>query len=405
MKIPHDKFCVLPWVSLEASPVGSVRPCCLADDEILDDKDEKCRLGHMPFEDIRDTQHMRHLREQFLKGEQPKTCRRCWAEEDAGRTSKRMHTLDRLKHMLDDSAWTVAAKPLMFLDLKLGNICNLKCRICGSWSSSVYAAEEIKFQTNKKNNFHYVMMKLGRWPRETPEFWQELEHNANKLQYLEFTGGEPFLIEEHFDLLRRLVAMGHAPNIEIHYNTNGTIYPSGAEDLWRHFRHVEIAFSVDDVGDRFEYQRSGAEWLSVNSNIKMFRDMRRRNKNITLQVCTTVSVYNILYLDEVAAWIDKQDFDFVYWNILHDAPQFNISNLPSSLKHIIVERLSRASFASRYRNEIDKILQFMKVDKDDHSRELVQSIQILDQRRNQDLSQIAPELANLLDYKPLYHDA
>ena len=120
MIIPQDKFCVLPWVSLEASPVGTVRPCCLADDEISDDKDEKCRLGHMPFEDIRDTQHMRRLREQFLDGEQPKTCRRCWAEEDAGRTSKRMHTLDRLKHMLDDSAWTTAAKPLMFLDLKLG---------------------------------------------------------------------------------------------------------------------------------------------------------------------------------------------------------------------------------------------------------------------------------------------
>ena len=36
MKLPNDKFCVLPWISLEASPIGTVRPCCLADEEIVD---------------------------------------------------------------------------------------------------------------------------------------------------------------------------------------------------------------------------------------------------------------------------------------------------------------------------------------------------------------------------------
>jgi organic radical activating enzyme len=398
MIIPHDKFCVLPWVSLEASPVGTVRPCCLADDEILDDKDEKCRLGHMPFEDIRDTQHMRHLREQFLNGEQPKTCRRCWAEEDAGRTSKRMHTLDRLKHMLDDSAWTTAAKPLMFLDLKLGNICNLKCRICGSWSSSVYAAEEIKFQTDKKNNFHYVMMKLGRWPRETPRFWQELKHNAGKLQYLEFTGGEPFLIEEHFDLLRRLVVTGHAANIEIHYNTNGTIFPVGAEEIWSHFKHVEIAFSIDDVGDRFEYQRTNAEWLPVNSNIQLFREMRERHSNISLQACCTINVFNVLYLDQVAAWIDTQDFDYVYWNMLHDAPHFCIATLPQHTKLAVENKLRTAEFSQKHQAEIDRVIDFMMQGTSQDVDVLHQSIRSVDVRRRQDIVSVAPEFAAAIDY-------
>ena len=143
MKIPHDKFCVLPWISLEASPIGTVRPCCLADDEILDDNGNKFELATADFADIQNSNHMRQLREGFLAGQKPQTCRKCWNEERSGRTSKRMHTLDRLKHTLKDDQWSTDAKPLMFLDLKLGNICNLKCRICGSWSSSQFASEEI----------------------------------------------------------------------------------------------------------------------------------------------------------------------------------------------------------------------------------------------------------------------
>ena len=145
MNIPHDQFCVLPWISLEASPIGTVRPCCLADNEIVDNDGNKFELAIADFSAIQNSNHMQGLRTEFLARQRPETCRKCWNEEDAGRTSKRMHTLDRLKHSLKDHDWTKDAKPLMFLDLKLGNICNLKCRICGSWSSSQFAAEEISF--------------------------------------------------------------------------------------------------------------------------------------------------------------------------------------------------------------------------------------------------------------------
>jgi hypothetical protein len=122
MNLPHNKFCVLPWVSLETSPVGTVRPCCLAEEEITDNAGEKFNLGTAEFGMIQNSQYMRNLRREFLDGKQPQTCRKCFREERAGRTSKRMHTLERLKHMLPTQDWTIDAKPLMFLDLKLGNI-------------------------------------------------------------------------------------------------------------------------------------------------------------------------------------------------------------------------------------------------------------------------------------------
>jgi len=398
MKIPHDKFCVLPWISLETSPIGTVRPCCLADHEITDDSGKKISLGQTSFNDIRDNSYMRNLRQQFLKAEKPETCRRCWAEENSGRVSKRMHTLDRLKHMINDDEWTEDSKPLMFLDLKLGNICNLKCRICGSWSSSTYAAEEIRYQQNKKDNFHYVMMKLGRWPREEQRFWQDLENNMSQIRYLEFTGGEPFMIQEHFDLLQKLADRDYAKEIEVHYNTNGTIFPAGAEEIWRHFKHVEIAFSIDDVGKRFEYQRSNAQWEEVNSNIEMFRQMRNRNNNISLQVCTTVNVFNIFYLADVAAWIDQQGFDYVYWNMLHDAPQFCIANLSGKAKDLAKAVLQNSQFSVKNRAEISRIIDFMQQGQSDLTDTLKASIKQLDQRREEDLWLVAPELAEAIEY-------
>ena len=398
MKVPHDKFCVLPWISLEASPIGTVRPCCLSRNEIVDEHGTKFGLGETSIQNIRQSQHMQELRKSFLQGQQTPDCERCWNEERAGRTSKRMHTLDRLKHIVDTEQWTDQPEPLMFLDLKLGNICNLKCRICGSWSSSTYAAEEIKYQQEKKNNFHYVMMKLGRWPREEQRFWQDLESNLESLRYLEFTGGEPFMIQEHFDLLAKLVDRGLAANIDIHYNTNGTMYPVGAEALWKNFRHVEIAFSIDDVSERFEYQRAGADWTAVNGHVELFRQMRARNKNITLQVCTTVNVFNVMYLEDVAAWIDQQDFDFVYWNMLHDAPQFCIANLPTKAKEITQARLRSGRFSVKHDAEIQRIIDFMNQGTSTDGSDLRRSVYEVDQRRGQDLNQVAPEFAFAIDY-------
>ena len=71
MKIPHDKFCVLPWVSLEASPIGTVRPCCLAKDEIQDEYGTKYQLKTSSFDQIRNSSHMRQLRNEFIEGKLP----------------------------------------------------------------------------------------------------------------------------------------------------------------------------------------------------------------------------------------------------------------------------------------------------------------------------------------------
>jgi MoaA/NifB/PqqE/SkfB family radical SAM enzyme len=296
--------------------------------------------------------------------------------------------------------WSLDAKPLMFLDLKLGNICNLKCRICGSWSSSTYAVEELAndHSGNPKKSFHYQMLKQGRWPRENPQFWMELDNISDQIRYLEFTGGEPFMIQEHFDLLQRLVDRGIAKNIEIHYNTNGSLYPANAETIWQHFKLVEIAFSIDDTGARFEYQRSGAKWAEVCSNINLFKNLRRRCNNIELQVCCTVNALNALYLEETYEWIRQQDFDYIYWNMLHDAPHWSIVNLPLNAKKTITQQLLASNVPDTVMQEFQNIVNFMNTGPRKDGSAIRFELSKLDQRRGERLAVVMPELARMLGY-------
>ena len=410
MKLPHDKFCILPWISLETSPIGTVRPCCLAKDEIIDDDNNKFQLRTASFDQIRNSSYMQKLRSEFIAGELPKTCERCWAVEDSGGTSKRQHTINRLRHIVNEEIWDEESKDLIFLDLKLGNICNLKCRICGPWSSSTYASEEIGtvMSLDKKQTYAYQMLREGRWPRESPGFWAELDAVADQIRYLEFTGGEPFMIAEHFDFLQTLVDRGLAGNIEIHYNTNGTIYPERGIELWPHFKTVEIAFSIDDIGARFEYQRSNAKWDEVLTNLYKFRKLRRQAKNIQLQLCCTISIWNVAYFDEIAAWASLFPWDFVYWNYLHDSPVWCIANVVEIVKDNISMHLRNQLIPDQFVDDLQKIIDFM------YSREgwmgcgrggtLTYEIDCLDKLRKQSLVDVAPLLARLIHYKGPYYD-
>jgi MoaA/NifB/PqqE/SkfB family radical SAM enzyme len=242
------------------------------------------------------------------------------------------------------------------------------------------------------------MLRAGAWPRENPVFWTEIEKVVDQIQYIEFTGGEPFMIQEHFDLLQRLVDQGLAGGIEVHYNTNGTQWPEQAENIWCHFKTVEIAFSIDDVAERFEYQRSNATWSEVCANIERFKVMRSQHKNIRLQVCTTVNVFNVYYLEQVAQWIDQQEFDFVYWNMMHEAYYFSISTLPESAKQEIEKKLLQAQVNPITAGEFSRIRDFMinAVGLDGHI--LRTQIAKLDRRRQQNLAEVEPELAKLIDY-------
>jgi len=399
MSLP-EKICMLPWISIETSPIGTARPCCLAIDEITRADDSKYSLRENTLEEIYHSSYMQDLRKDFLAGNKPATCQRCWDEEAAGRTSKRINSRIRLKEYYNSIDFqNTNPNQLWFIDLKLGNICNLKCRICGSWSSSKWAKEEIDYipeLVDRKTHLAYTYLQDGAWPRESELFWDNLKTLLPNIKYFEFTGGEPFLIEQHFELLRYAVKHGYSKNIEIHYNTNGTVFPEQAE-LWSNFKHVEIAFSIDNVGTQFEYERYGAEWDLVQENIAKFTEMR--SNKISTQLCTTMNIQNVYYLPELCDWISTQTFDHVYFNMLHDPWHMCISRMTTFAQDLVIDRLTTHEFNSKYRAEVLRIVQFIKNGEGSDGQEFLRKMKTTDQYRQQNFLDTHQEIAKAMGYE------
>ena len=402
MSLPKT-ICMLPWISIETSPIGTARPCCLAIEEIPDDNGRKYDLNETDLQTIYNSTYMQKLRKQFRSGEKPETCNRCWQEEDAGRASKRIYSKISLKELVDKVDYA-NDKPdqLWFVDLKLGNICNLKCRICGSWSSSKWAQEEINYVPelkNKKDHLAYKFLQQGAWPRKTQTFWDNLKQLLPNIKYFEFTGGEPFMIQEHFDLLQYAVDQGFAKNIDIHYNTNGTQWPD-AHELWSHFKRVDIAFSIDNVGKRFEYERYGAQWEEVTENIRKFHELRDQYPNkITTQVCMTINVQNVYYLEDLCNWINTQTFNDHYFNMLHDPKHMCIDGLTQQAKQIVIEKLRSGVFTPKHRAEILRIIKFIENGASTTGEEFLFKMKQTDQYRKQSFLDTHPEIAKAMGYE------
>lgn len=397
---------MLPWISIETSPVGTARPCCMAHDEITDANGTKYDLNTSDLTTIYRSEYMQTLRQQFRSGAKPKTCSRCWDEEAAGRASKRIHSQVRLKELYTQVDWTNdTPDQLWFVDLKLGNICNLKCRICGSWSSSKWAEEELNYmpaEFDKKSHIAYQWLKQGAWPRNTDtNFWGNLKEILPNIKYFEFTGGEPWLIEEHFELLNFAVSEGYSKNIDIHYNTNATQSILPHLNLFAQFGRVDIAFSIDNIGNRFEYERYGANWVQANNIIDVTHNAKATQvPNITTQLCFTINIQNVYYLDELLAWADTKKFGSVYFNMMHSPKHMSIQHMTLAAQDLVLTKLKTTRWSSkRYQHEIENVIKFIEHGTGSNGREFLDKMYQADKYRHQSFKDTHDKIAKAMGYE------
>jgi MoaA/NifB/PqqE/SkfB family radical SAM enzyme len=377
----------------------------MAHEEITDEQGQVYDLNKTDLETVYKSPYMQRLRQAFRAGEKPATCNRCWDEEAAGRISKRMNSRLRLKDQYEQVDWSNDnPDQLWFVDLKLGNICNLKCRICGSWSSSKWAAEEMAYvrAAGKDPKAHqaYQWLKQGNWPRETTTFWDNMRSLLPNIQYLEFTGGEPWLIREHFDLLEYAAQAGYSKNIDIHYNTNATVVPDDWS-VWEKFGRVDIAFSIDNVGDRFEYERYGADWEKANNIIDYIHILKNSAcPNITTQLCFTVNIQNVYYLDELLAWADTKPFGSVYFNMMHGPEHMSIQYMTPAAKEMVLNKLKSMFWTGhRYHQDIQGVMNFIELGPGSDGAEFLRRMRQADDHRNQNFLDTHPEIARAMGYE------
>jgi sulfatase maturation enzyme AslB (radical SAM superfamily) len=280
-------------------------PCCLS---------QKTGAERINFHD---NEFLQTIRNSWHQGEWPQACNNCKQTEDQGMISRRQgsNTWYRDNDMYNTNV------ELVRLDYWTGDLCNLACAICGPESSSVWK-QELNYPTNFKKTI-------------VNHFWTSID--TSHLRYVHFNGGEPLLSKEHVTLLHTLT---NKNLIHINYNTNGTVLP-GQElmDLWSQYKLVQIDFSIDDIGSRFEYQRYPAKWEQVVDNLQWFID--HAPHNCMFNVNTTVSMLNYHNLDNLNAWLQKNFSVSRFADPIEHQQQLAIGRLATtSSKEIAIEFLN-----------------------------------------------------------------
>ena len=175
----NDNKCILPWIHLEASATGHAKPCCLYKEPVIVDN-KPAKLDNMSLEEIWNSSYIEDLRQQFLDGKKPQGCEACWQQEKVGKISKRQESNEKYNHR--QNRWYEDLQSPTYLDLKLGTVCNLKCRSCSTHSSYKWKDDEFALhgETFNKDLHSY-------WIEEDSTTWKEIENLIPYLEYLDFT--------------------------------------------------------------------------------------------------------------------------------------------------------------------------------------------------------------------------
>jgi MoaA/NifB/PqqE/SkfB family radical SAM enzyme len=256
--------------------------------------------------------YMEDVRESFKKGERHPACIKCWNEEDAGRDSKRIR--DNAKF---DFAETDGIKTL---ELNMGNTCNIKCRTCHPYSSSLWLNEYYDTMIEgvklpKKEYLINAKIYNDSWEKES-KLWSEIEDIGKDVIQIDFYGGEPWLIKQQWEFIEKSVANGWSKNQTLHYNTNGTQWNEEHIKLFDHFKFVDIGFSIDGIGPQFEFMRHPAKWDEVYANMQKAREWAKGRDNILFGICHTISALNVYYVPEFLEFFEKENWH-IYLNLVH----------------------------------------------------------------------------------------
>ena len=369
-----DSICAIPWSNLEIRPNGNITPCCMIKNMSLGN------INNNTLEQAFYSEKMIDLRKRFLKGEKPKECDHCWRLEEQGLSSIRTHNIKRLKN--DFLTKYIDHPEISTLDIKFGNTCNFKCRICCPEASSLFAQEEHKYKGSP-------LLKLDRW-EETPKFLNDIIKHLPNIHNIDMYGGEPFLLKKFSMVLNLAIKKGFAKNIRLHYNSNGSIWPEEFINLWPFFKAVDILFSIDDIGKRFELQRGG-RWQDVEKNILNLKNLNL--PNLTINLMPTISIMNIYYIDELYDWAIQHGFQLVVSHV-RSIKGYELSSLTKEAKQIIL---------SKYKNhpweEMQKILEMIKNQPDSDGRDFCESTKWFDQVRQQTFLESHPEISQAMGYK------
>jgi MoaA/NifB/PqqE/SkfB family radical SAM enzyme len=290
------------------SPRGDAFVCCHSpvkatdeNDVILDFQKDKT----LTLNKVLNSHAHKELRKEFIANKKSKACETCWSIEAAGGHSPRQGWLDlygsKTEHLLKNTEANGELKnpQLNFLQISLGNKCNIKCRTCNPSNSIQWVKESEKYETFPDVDLPFF--KNIEWYKRD-SFKADLSLHLPHSNRLNFLGGEPLIIEEHYQILEELIRIGRAKEVELQYNTNVTTYNEKLISYWKQFKKVFVCLSVDAVGEANDYLRHPSKWDLIEKNIYNFLNAKKE-LNLEVYFASTFNALNVEHLPELYRWL------------------------------------------------------------------------------------------------------
>jgi sulfatase maturation enzyme AslB (radical SAM superfamily) len=435
-------FCPLPWIHQSVRTNGDVRLCCQANVShngglLTDENGRPYNSATDKIEDIRNNPTLKTIRLNMLKGEWSPECNRCKIEEETELVSRRPNEVEQWKDVFsfDDAVnstrpdGSTDIKPFYF-DLRFGNFCNLKCRMCGPTESHSWYEEHVNMFNEQGFYDSQGFVKLirndkGRWVsndykwHEQDFFWNDLEENILSLRQVYMAGGEPLLIERHYEFLQRCIDLKVSKNIFLEYNTNISVLPQRVLDMWTQFKRVRVGASIDGMDEVLEYQRYPLKWSVAYKNLKLLNDLAKTHPHIYPAIGYTVSAYNAFHLPKFIWWklfesgLDKvsgiDHRPVISYHMVHEPKRVCTQIYPAEIKEELKKQYNEwiAKFESSDLdhnikevaiNILSSVINFTFLeDRIEDLPDFIKFTKFLDNSRNQNIKKIVPELGALFD--------
>lgn len=349
MTIQAQKACIVPWIHQYISERGKFYPCAFSTEtgaSLCDENDhELLATSPTALRTAWNSEKIRSMRREFMRGETPASCARCERLESFQIPSLRevsnRHWGNLLPTLLTQTnpEGFLSTVPNSF-DLRFGNHCNLKCRMC-SPESSQKTAEEFQALHTEVRPEYFEEIKHFDWFRN-PVIVEKILTHALEIQELHFAGGEPFLIPEIFSFLEKLVMHKHSQHIVLSFNTNLTFLSKEITALWPQFKAVKLLASLDGHSDVNDYIRFPSKFSVIEKNLRTIDENFQTLSCSLLCIHTTVQAYNILRLPELIHFVTREFKNFFAFPILsplHWPDELATNVLPQELKNLAKKRL------------------------------------------------------------------
>jgi organic radical activating enzyme len=365
-------FCILPFIHLATTTEGNVRLCCKVNRKkvAVKNNNEKFNIAKDSVTEIWNSDYMNEARQKILNDERLPECEICWKEEvdfDKDWTevgpkqflpSKRMKENIKWQDALTRSFDEIVTNPqISYFDIRLNNLCNLKCRMCWPQFSSQIVKEQQQFQDTNQPTWYKDLTfdKID----DISVFWKSLEDNIFEVKEITFVGGEPTLHDEMYDLLDNLVEKDYAKQITLKMTTNLTNLQPRLLAVINKFERVIFNLSIDGTEKVNEYIRYPSKWEVLSTNLAKL--LEQDGKQVTINISYVVQIYNVFDVFDMAKWYIEQfrvnqrirynfnlSFDFLY-----DPSRLSIKILNNQGKKAWFEEYTK--WKQYYKNLMDNI--------------------------------------------------